>query len=101
MATAPLAAKPGAFGSLVTVALVLVLAWQLAHWTWVFVSPGPKAQASEGASVDMRAIARMFGGDAAGAGGGAGSSPRPRFKGGIAPPPGGAAAAVLSPRPGR
>ena len=41
MSTAPppAAPAPSRAGTLVVVALVLVLAWQLAYWTWVFLAP--------------------------------------------------------------
>jgi len=39
MATASPPAKDGVFGTTLVVALVLVLAWQLAYWTWAFVAP--------------------------------------------------------------
>src|SRR5688500_14350511 len=38
-ATPPEAARPGLLGGAVVLALVLVLAYQLAYWTWVFMSP--------------------------------------------------------------
>ena len=54
--------KPHAPGSAVVVALVLVLAFQLAYWTWFFVAPKPAARAPEARDeVDLAAIARLFG----------------------------------------
>jgi len=50
------------FGTAVTVALTLVLAWQLAHWTWVFIAPAPRAAPADNSRpVDLPAIARLFG----------------------------------------
>jgi len=59
---APPAPAPSRFGTLVTVALVLALAWLLAHWTWVFLAPAQAdgaAQAVRG--VDLAAVAKLFG----------------------------------------
>ncbi len=54
-------AKTSLFGSTIVGALVLVLAYQLAHWTWVFVAPSPVAAVPEGdRGVDMAAVARLF-----------------------------------------
>jgi hypothetical protein len=66
MATLPASdAKSNWFGTIVTIALTLVLAYQLAHWTWVFVAPAPVAVVSEAdGPVDLAAIARLFGGSA-------------------------------------
>jgi general secretion pathway protein C len=101
MATAPAPAKEGIFGTTLVVALVLVLAWQLAYWTWVFVSP-PSASAaasSAPAEVDLAAIARLFGGSAPSAG--ATSVDGLTLKGVVAPTPGVAASAIFAPRAGK
>ena len=90
-------AKPSLAGTLLVVALVLVLAWQLAYWTWVFIAP-PLAPASKPASggIDYAAIARLFGAtaDERLAGGAAAPPSGLRLKGVIAPTPGVAASAI-------
>jgi general secretion pathway protein C len=92
-------AKTGLVGTALVVALVLVLAWQLAYWTWVFVAP-PKVAATAPAQqqVDLAAVARLFGADAP-AGGSA--STGLKLKGVIAPTPGTAASAIFSKGSGR
>jgi len=100
MASAPAAApKDGWFGATIVVALVLVLAWQLAYWTWVFVAPprSGAAAARPAAVVDLAEIARLFGA-AAPAGGTSGDLV---LKGVVAPTPGVAASAIFAPRAGR
>lgn len=88
--------RTGALGNLVLLALVLVLAFQLAYWTWVFVSPPRSAvTVTEQADVDLAAVARMFGA-APPAGAGPVSSSGLRLKGVIAPTPGVAASAIFS-----
>jgi len=83
------------FGTIVTIALTLVLAYQLAHWTWVFVAPPPVAVVSEAdGPVDLAAIARLFG--AAGPSGQASTISALKLKGVIAPTPGVAASAIFS-----
>jgi general secretion pathway protein C len=96
MATAtPQTRKTGLAGTLLVVALVLVLAWQLAHWTWVLVAPGARASApASNADVDMAAVARLFGAAAPGTATASGSSLR--LKGVVAPTPGVAASAIFS-----
>lgn len=98
---APTETRNGAFGTLILAALVLVLAFQLAYWTWAFVSP-PKvaAAATSRADVDMAAIARMFGA-APPAGSSAASTSGLRLKGVVAPTPGVAASAIFSTGSGR
>lgn len=86
--------------TLVVVALVLVLAYQLAYWTWVFVAP-PKVAAPDAAqpAVDLAAVARLFGATAPGdapRGGGA-----LKLKGVIAPTPGVEGSAIFSSGGGR
>ena len=96
----PERARPGLLGGAVVLGLVLVLAYQLAYWTWVFVSP-PRlaASAPPRAEVDLAAIARMFG--AAPPAGAAASSSGLRLKGVVAPTPGVAASAIFSTGSGR
>jgi len=87
--------RTGALGTLVLVALVLVLAYQLAYWTWVFVAPQPRAVVAEArGDVDYDAIARMFGASAPGTTVAGNASLR--LKGVIAPTPGVAASAIFS-----
>jgi general secretion pathway protein C len=94
-ATAP-QTRPSLFGTIVVVALVLVLAWQLAHWTWVLVAPAPRASPPEARSdVDLAAVARLFGAAAPGEA----SAPTAgglKLKGVIAPTPGVEASAIFS-----
>ncbi len=44
------APKTGLAGNLAVAALVLLLAYQLAHWTWVFLAPTPVASIPRGTS---------------------------------------------------
>jgi general secretion pathway protein C len=91
-------AKTGPFGTAVVVALVLVLAYQLAYWTWVFVAPAPVAATLPAQQqVDLAAVARLFGADAPAAGSSAGL----KLKGVIAPTPGTEASAIFSKGAGR
>jgi len=98
MALASPPAEPrshGAFGSLAVLALVLVLAYQLAHWTWVFIAPATVAADASGApAVNLAAIAKLFGAsapsDALSSSGGL------RLKGVIAPDSGPRASAIFS-----
>jgi general secretion pathway protein C len=93
--------RPGFAGTLLTVALVIVLAYQLAYWTWVFVSPPKLAPVTPArADVDLAAIARMFGASAP-AGSVAAPSSGLRLKGVVAPTPGVAASAIFSTGTGR
>jgi general secretion pathway protein C len=97
MATAP--ATPGTpangfIGTLAVIALTLLLAYQLAHWTWVFVAPAPVANVPDGdPSVNLPAIARLFGAEIPST---QASSSGLRLKGVIAPRAGNAASAVFS-----
>ena len=87
--------RTGALGTIVVVALVLVLAYQLAYWTWVFVAPQPRAALPEmRGEVDLDAIARMFGASPPGAA--VASTSGLRLKGVIAPTPGVEASAIFS-----
>ncbi len=97
MATLASSEKPtrDLLGTIVTIALTLVLAYQLAHWTWVFVAPAPVAVVSEDEGpVDLAAIAKLFG--AAGPSSAPASPSALKLKGVIAPTPGVAASAIFS-----
>jgi type II secretory pathway component PulC len=91
------------FGTLIVAALVLVLAWQLAHWTWVFFAPAPAvADRGDSPGADLAVAAKLFGGTV----GGAESSPAAsssglRLKGVVAPTPGTAASAIFGLGSGR
>lgn len=85
-----------ALDAFVMVVLVLVLAWQLAYWTWVFLTPPATDESRESSpAVDLAAIARLFGG-APPAGSTTASTSGLRLKGVIAPTPGVAASAIFS-----
>jgi general secretion pathway protein C len=87
--------REGVLGTIVTIALTLVLAWQLAYWTWVFVAPPKVASAPPAQSaVDMAAIARLFGAAPPGEASKSGSSLK--LKGVIAPTPGSEGSAIFS-----
>jgi general secretion pathway protein C len=90
--------RTGFAGTLVVAALVIVLAYQLAHWTWVFVAPGPVAQVPDGDPVvNLGAVAKLFGASApANASGAVASTSGLRLKGVIAPDAGPAASAIFS-----
>jgi general secretion pathway protein C len=93
--------KPGIPGSLLVIALVLVLAWQGAYWTWVIVAPPPVAAPAESsqAPIDLAAVARVFGASAPGEP--ARSAGSLKLKGVIAPTPGTVASAIFSTGAGR
>ena len=96
IASAPAPRANSWFGTIVTFLLVLVLAWQLAHWTWVFVAPAPGATAPQAApGVNLAAIAKLFGA-AAPAGNPAVTTGTLKLKGVIAPDAGPAASAIFS-----
>ena len=101
MATAPAPAKDGPAAILVVVALTLVLAWQLAYWTWQLVAPAPSTRLppASAVEVDTAAIARLFGADAPSAAGN--SVDGLVLKGVVAPTPGTAASAIFAPRAGK
>lgn len=91
------AKSPSLFGALATAALVLVLAWLLAKWTWVFLTPpavAPSAPAAAG--VDLSAVARLFGGAAPEGLAVAASSSGIRLKGVVAPSPADSGSAVFN-----
>lgn len=101
MATAPAPAKDGPAANLLVAALAIVLAWQLAYWTWELVAPAASARVSSAstADVDLAAIARLFGADAPGSPGN--SVDGLVLKGVVAPTPGTAASAIFAPRAGK
>ena len=84
-------------GTLVVAALVIVLAGQLARWTWIFATP-PVASSSSGptaeAPVDLAVAAKLFGGSASQSTAG-GAASTLRLKGVVAPTPGVAASAIF------
>ena len=87
--------KNGVIGTLAIVALTLVLAFQLAHWTWVFIAPPEVAATPQpDAGVDMAAIAKLFG--AAPPSSGVASTSGLRLKGVVAPDGGPIASAIFS-----
>lgn len=92
------APKPASlFGTLVTAALVLVLAWQLAKWTWVFLTPAAVAIVSPaGPGVDLAVVARLFGGAAPATSGRGSSASGLRLKGVVAPSPANIGSAVFN-----
>jgi general secretion pathway protein C len=83
-------------GTLVVAALVVALAWQLAHWTWIFATPAPVAAAAPAtpAAIDLSVAARLFGGTAAQPSNA--STSGLRLKGVVAPTPGVAASAIFA-----
>src|SRR6185437_4785610 len=101
MATAPAPVKDGPAANLIVAALVLVLAWQLAYWTWELAAPASAARISSrsAAEVDPAAIARLFGADAPASSGN--SVDGLVLKGVVAPTPGTAASAIFAPRAGK
>jgi general secretion pathway protein C len=92
----PPAGERNLFGTLIVAALVIVLAYQLAHWTWIFATPREIATAapSAGASADIATAAKLFGGNASQAA--ASGASTLRLKGVVAPTPGVAASAIFS-----
>lgn len=91
-------AKTGLAGNLAVAALVLLLAYQLAHWTWVFVAPGPVAPVPDGApAINLAAVAKLFGaGPPANSSGAVATTSGLRLKGVVAPDEGPAASAIFS-----
>jgi general secretion pathway protein C len=85
--------------ALLVIALVLVLAWQLAYWTWRFAAPPAvvEARTDAGGNVDLAAIAKLFGGAPSAVSSTQNASRNGlRLKGVIAPTPGVAASAIFS-----
>ena len=95
-------AKPGPLANLLVAALTLVLAWQLAWWTWAFLAPPATApqRAAAPATVDLGAIAKLFGASPPDASGNA-TVEGLLLKGVVAPTPGVAASAIFAPQAGR
>src|SRR5258706_4113879 len=93
----PPAPERNIVGTAATVSLILLLAWQLAYWTWTFATPAAALSAPPAAenAVDLAVAARLFGGTASSSPGAASSSGL-RLKGVGAPTPRGAASAILS-----
>ena len=88
--------KLGFAGGVAVVALTLVLAFQLAHWTWVFLAPQPVATTPDGdTGVDLAAIARLFGATPPAVASGP-SSTGLKLKGVVAPDGGPIASAIFS-----
>jgi len=86
--------KTGVLGTLAVAALTLVLAYQLAHWTWVFAAPAQVAPLPDGdPAVNLPAIARLFGAEIPTT---QASSSGLRLKGVVAPRAGTAASAIFS-----
>ncbi|MGE5617207.1 MAG: type II secretion system protein N [Bacillota bacterium] len=82
-------------GTALVVALVLLLAWLLAHWTWVFVAPARVASPpSSDSTVDLAVASRLFGGNVVAST--SASSSALKLKGVVAPTPGVAASAIFS-----
>jgi len=87
--------RSGVLGTIVVVALVLALAWQLAYWTWVFIAPARvAAPAAAQPAVDLAAVARLFGATAPGEA--AKNASSLKLKGVIAPTPGIEGSAIFS-----
>ena len=96
MAAAAEREKHGVVGVIAVVALTLVLAFQLAHWTWVFFAPPEIAKTPDAdAGVDISAIAKLFGA-APPAFATAASMSGLRLKGVVAPDEGPLASAIFS-----
>jgi len=97
---APAARSP--VGTLLIAALVVVLAWQLAYWTWVFMAPPAAVQGSRlDNDVDLAAVARLFGAAAPAEAQATASTSGLRLKGVVAPTPGTQASAIFSTGSGR
>ncbi len=98
---APAVSRPG---SILLVALVLLLAWQLAYWTWIFAAPRTVVSAEpQGGAADVAVAARLFGGSSpvTTATGPAASASSLRLKGVVAPTPGRTASAIFNSGSGR
>lgn len=84
-------------GTLVVAALVVVLAWQLAHWTWVFLAPPATSAPAPDSPADLAVAARLFNGTLSGAStASAAAASSLRLKGVVAPVPGTAASAIFN-----
>jgi general secretion pathway protein C len=101
MATLPEDSRTRGSGTFAVVALVLLLAWQLAYWTWRFAAPvtNDSRGAAVDRAVDLDIAARLFGGQRTGSSAGSAALPGLKLKGVVAPTPGTVAAAIFA-RPG-
>ncbi|HZZ94361.1 MAG TPA: type II secretion system protein N [Usitatibacter sp.] len=99
MSTLPAPARNRSLDALLVAALVVVLAWQLAYWTWRFAIPPANASAATAApgGVDLDLVARLFGASHAAPA----SNASLRLKGVVAPTPGTVAAAIFGMPAGR
>ena len=95
---APVAPRSSRFGTLLVAALVVSLAWQLAHWTWVFAAPRmSSAPPPVQGGTDMAAASKLFGGvDVVAETRAVSSGSGLRLKGVVAPSPGNTASAVFN-----
>lgn len=84
------------FGTALVAGLIVLLAWQLAHWTWVFVVPPAASVAAPARAADLALASRLFGGSAPAAEVRGTSFASLRLKGVIAPSPGTVASAIFS-----
>jgi general secretion pathway protein C len=97
MAAASEKVKHGPVGTIVVAALVIVFAWQLAHWTWVFLAPPRIGSIPDGDTApDLAAIAKLFGGNLPAGERSAAATGGLHLKGVVAPTPGEAASAIFS-----
>ena len=99
MAALPAESPRRPLDTLIVAALVLVLAWQLAYWTWRFIAPPANvaSAAAPAAEVDLDAVARLFGATHAASA----SASSLRLKGVVAPTPGTTAGAIFAGSNGR
>jgi general secretion pathway protein C len=95
--------KIDGLGTLVLAALVLLLAWQLAYWTWRFAAPDESRprEVTSVASVDPGLIAALFGAPRGSSSASSASTSGLRLKGVVAPTPGTTASAVFARAGGR
>lgn len=84
------------FATALVAGLIVLLAWQLAHWTWVFAAPHPAAAAPARSTADLAVASRLFGGAAPAADVRGTAYSSLRLKGVIAPSPGTVASAIFS-----
>lgn len=98
----PPAVERNWLGTAILAALVVALAWQLAHWTWVFATPPATSSKAvqHDTAIDLAAAARLFGATVATSPASA-SGAGLRLKGVVAPTPGIAASAIFSTGAGR
>lgn len=85
------------FAAALVAGLVIVLAWQLAHWTWIFLAPPASTAATPSRlAPDLAVAARLFGGSAPASEARTSSYANLHLKGVIAPSPGTVASAIFS-----